>query len=143
MALISEWNVFRPGVIIGVAGAVVLLIMVGVWRKMENKEPVKISEKTIGVTLIGIVGALLLGVGMCLTMVWSNIVLGIVLGITMRYMNSVKKEINSYIDSKRLFRIRSGNDEAFPTYIKIHTMGKRRKYDFVVFSKEREGIIRG
>ena len=37
MALISEWNAFRPGVIMGAAGAVVLLIMVLVWRKMENK----------------------------------------------------------------------------------------------------------
>lgn len=81
MALIPEWNAFRPGVIMGVAGAVVLLIMVGVWRKMENKVPIKLSGKTIGAVLIGIIGALLLGVGMCLTMVWSNMVLGIVLGI--------------------------------------------------------------
>ena len=81
MALISEWNAFRPGVIMGVIGAVVLLIMVLVWRMMENKEPIKLSGKTIGATLIGIVGALLLGVGMCLTMVWSHLVAGIVIGI--------------------------------------------------------------
>lgn len=81
MALISEWNAFRPGVIMGVIGAVVLLIMVFVWRKMENKAPIKLSGKTIGATLIGIVGALLLGVGMCLTMVWSNMVMGIIIGI--------------------------------------------------------------
>lgn len=81
MALISEWNAFRPGVIMGVIGAVVLLIMVFVWRKMENKAPIKMSGKTIGATLIGIVGALLLGVGMCLTMVWSNMVMGIIIGI--------------------------------------------------------------
>lgn len=81
MALIPEWNAFQPGVIMGVVGAVVLLIMVLVWRKMENKEPIKLSGKTIGATLIGIVGALLLGVGMCLTMVWSNMVVGIIVGI--------------------------------------------------------------
>ena len=81
MALIPEWNALRPGVIMGVAGAVVLLIMAGVWRKMENKAPIKISGKTIGAALIGIIGALLLGVGMCLTMVWSNMVMGIVIGI--------------------------------------------------------------
>lgn len=81
MALIPEWNAFRPGVIMGVAGAVVLLVMVLVWRKMENKEPIKLSGKTIGAILIGIVGALLLGVGMCLTMVWSNMVVGIIVGI--------------------------------------------------------------
>lgn len=81
MALIPEWNAFQPGVIMGVVGAVVLLIMVLVWRKMENKAPIKLSGKTIGATLIGIVGALLLGVGMCLTMVWSNMVAGIIVGI--------------------------------------------------------------
>ena len=81
MALIPEWNAFQPGVIMGVIGAVVLLIMVLVWRKMENKDPIKLSGKTVGATLIGIVGALLLGVGMCLTMVWSNMVVGIIVGI--------------------------------------------------------------
>ena len=58
-----------------------LLVMVLVWRKMENKVPIKLSGKTIGATLIGIAGALLLGVGMCLTMVWSHLVMGIVIGI--------------------------------------------------------------
>lgn len=81
MVLILEWNAFEPGIIMGVIGVLVLLIMVLVWRKMENKAPIKISGKMIGAMLIGIVGALLLGVGMCLTMVWSNIVVGIVIGI--------------------------------------------------------------
>ncbi len=81
MALIPEWDAFKPGIVMGVIGIVILLIMVLVWRKMENKAPIKFSGKTVGATLIGIVGALLLGVGMCLVMVWSNMVLGIILGI--------------------------------------------------------------
>ena len=81
MALIPEWNAFRPGVVMGVSGAAVLLVMVLVWRKMENKAPIKLSGKTVGATLIGIAGALLLGVGMCLTMIWSHLVLGIVIGV--------------------------------------------------------------
>lgn len=81
MCLIPEWNAFKPGVGMGIAGAVVLLIMTLVWRKMENKAPIKPSGKTIGATLIGIVGSLLFGVGMCLVMVWSHMVLGIVIGI--------------------------------------------------------------
>lgn len=81
MALIPEWNAFQPGVIMGAIGVVVLLIMVLVWRKMENKSPIRLSGKTIGTVLLGIVGALTLGVGMCLTMVWSNMILGIVIGI--------------------------------------------------------------
>ncbi|HIX58952.1 MAG TPA: hypothetical protein IAA45_04455 [Candidatus Blautia gallistercoris] len=81
MALIPEWNAFRQGVVMGAAGLVVLLIMVLVWRKMEKKSPIRLSGKMIGTTLLGIAGALLLGVGMCLTMVWSNMILGIVIGI--------------------------------------------------------------
>ena len=81
MTMIPEWDAFRPGVVMGVMGAVVLLIMVLVWRKMEHKAPIQLSGKTIGAMLIGIIGALLLGVGMCLTMVWSNMVLGIVIGV--------------------------------------------------------------
>ena len=81
MALIPEWHAFRPGVVMGVAGALVLLIMVVVWREMENKAPIRLSGKTIGTVLLGIVGALLLGVGMCLTMVWSNMIFGIIIGI--------------------------------------------------------------
>lgn len=81
MALITEWNAFKPGVAMGVIGAIVLLIMVLVWRKMEHKAPIQVSGKTIGASLIGIVGALLLGVGMCLTMVWSHMVVGIIVGL--------------------------------------------------------------
>lgn len=81
MALITEWNAFKPGVIMGIIGALVLLLMVLVWRKMENKAPIQVSGKTMGASLIGIVGALLLGVGMCLTMVWSHMVIGILVGI--------------------------------------------------------------
>lgn len=81
MALIPEWNAFNQGVVMGVIGAVVLLIMVLVWRKMENKNPIKVSAKTIGIVLWGIIGALAFGVGMCLTMVWSHMMIGIVVGI--------------------------------------------------------------
>lgn len=81
MALIPEWNAFNQGIVLGVIGAVVLLIMVLVWRKMENKSPVKLSGKTIGTVLLGIVGALVFGVGMCLAMVWNNMIIGIAVGI--------------------------------------------------------------
>ena len=81
MALIPEWNAFKPGIVMGVVGVVVLLAMVIIWRKMEGKAPVKLSGKTIVAWLIGIVGALALGVGMYLTMVWSHMVMGIIVGL--------------------------------------------------------------
>ena len=81
MALVEEWNALKPGIVMGVAGVVVLLAMVMIWRRMENMAPIRLSGKTIVASLIGIVGSLLLGVGMCLVMVWSNMVLGIIIGI--------------------------------------------------------------
>ena len=50
-------------------------------EKDGKKAPIKVSGKTIGAVLIGIIGALGLGVGMCMTMVWSNMVPGIVIGL--------------------------------------------------------------
>lgn len=81
VCLLPEWNAFTPGVVMGCIGLVVLLAMVLIWRKMENKKAIKISVKTIGASLIGILGSLLLGVGMCLTMVWNQMVVGILIGI--------------------------------------------------------------
>lgn len=78
MVLIPEWNSFVPGCVMSVLGAVVLLAMVMIWRKMEGKPPLHLSPKTIGKALLGIAGALLLGVGMCMSMVWSNMVLGLI-----------------------------------------------------------------
>lgn len=81
MAMLPEWNAFKPGVIIGCVGLLFALITVFIWRKMEHKAPIKITGKAIFTAIIGIVGALALGVGMCLTMVWSNLILGIVIGL--------------------------------------------------------------
>lgn len=81
MALIPEWNAFMPGVIIGCIGLVFALLTVFVWRKMENKAPIKISGKAVLTALVGIIGALVLGVGMCFCMVWSHMVAGIIIGL--------------------------------------------------------------
>lgn len=81
MAMIPEWNAFRPGIIVGCVGIVFALITVFVWRKMEHKQPIKISGKAVLTAVAGIVGALALGVGMCFTMVWGNMILGIVVGL--------------------------------------------------------------
>lgn len=37
MAMIPEWNAFKPGIVLGVVGAVILLVMLMVRRKMEGK----------------------------------------------------------------------------------------------------------
>jgi hypothetical protein len=40
-----------------------------------------LNGKAIGTTLLGVFGAIVLGVGMCMTMVWNMLVPGIVVGI--------------------------------------------------------------
>lgn len=81
MTLIKEWDTFTSGVILGLIGLVMGFITFLIWRKMENKKPIKVSGKTFVTTLIGIVGALALGVGMCFSMIWQNMILGVIIGI--------------------------------------------------------------
>lgn len=81
MAMIEEWNMFKPGIVLGCVGLVLALITVLVWRKMENKAPIKITGKAVLTTVIGVVGALALGVGMCFCMVWNNMIPGIIIGL--------------------------------------------------------------
>ncbi len=81
MALIPEWNAFMQGIIFGGIGILLGVITIFVWRKMEHKAPIKVSGKGILTIAVGIVGALLLGVGMCFCMVWEKMFIGIVIGM--------------------------------------------------------------
>lgn len=81
MALISEWGTMKPGIIFGCVGILLGIITLIVWRKMTGKSPVKISAKNIFTVIAGIIGALALGVGMCFTMVWDKMILGIIIGL--------------------------------------------------------------
>ena len=81
MPLLPEWGMFQQGIVCGVIGLVVLLITVLVWRSMEGKAPIHLNAKTVGAVVVGVLGALLLGVGMCMTMVFGRMVLGIVIGL--------------------------------------------------------------
>lgn len=82
MALIPEWNALNQGIVVGCIGAVILIVLFLVRRKMEGKPViVKLSGKTIGTVVLGVVGALVLGVGMCMVMVWEMMIPGILIGI--------------------------------------------------------------
>ena len=48
---------------------------------MEHKEPIHITGKAVLTALVGIAGAFALGVGMCFSMVWGRMVVGIVIGL--------------------------------------------------------------
>ena len=81
MALLPEWGMMTPGVLLGLVGALILLTAVLVRRKMDGKPAIVFNGKTIGTTLLGVAGALALGVGMCMTMIWSMMVPGVMVGI--------------------------------------------------------------
>lgn len=81
MALIPEWNAFNQGIIFGSIGIVLGIITIITYRRMAGKSPVEISGRMIASLLAGITGALLLGIGMCFSMVWNNMILGIIVGI--------------------------------------------------------------
>ena len=81
MALIPEWGAFRPGIVSGCVGLLLGLTTVIVWRKMEHKASIRFSVKNVFAAVVGVVGALALGIGMCFCMVWGKMVLGIVIGL--------------------------------------------------------------
>lgn len=81
MALLPQWNAFNMGVFFGLIGLVLSLVTVGVWRKMENKAPIQITGKTVLIIAISVIGALALGIGMCFSMIWNNMIIGIIIGL--------------------------------------------------------------
>lgn len=80
MALLPEWNAFEPGTILGGVGLFLALVTLIIWRKMEHKQPVQISAKAVITVIVGVIGALALGIGMCFSMVWNSIMQGIIIG---------------------------------------------------------------
>ena len=81
MTLLPEWNAFNKGVILGAIGLVLGLITLIIWFKMEKKKLPKINRKTFLKILYIILSCLVLGVGMCLCLVWNNFLYGIIIGL--------------------------------------------------------------
>lgn len=81
MALLPEWNAFTQGVIFGAAGIILSIITLLIWCKMENKKLPKMSGKNVLRTIYTVIAALVLGVGMCMCLVWQQIVWGTLIGL--------------------------------------------------------------
>jgi hypothetical protein len=81
MALLPEWNAFLEGVIFGSIGMVMGVITLLVWCKMENKKLPKMSGKNILRTVYIVLAVLVLGLGMCMCLVWEQIVWGTLVGL--------------------------------------------------------------
>lgn len=82
MCLLPEWGTFNQGVVLGVIGAIELLATWIVYRKMSGKQSIKLNAKIIGNVIYGIFALLVFGAGMCMTMVFENVMIpGIIVGI--------------------------------------------------------------
>ena len=81
MALLPEWDAFTEGVIFGAIGIVMSMITVLIWCKMEHKKLPKVNGKNVLRTIYAIVAALVLGVGMCMCLVWEQIIWGTLVGL--------------------------------------------------------------
>ena len=81
MALLPEWNAFKEGVIFGSIGIVLGIITALIWCKMENKKLPQMNVKNVLRILYAVIAALILGVGMCLCLVWEQIIWGTLVGL--------------------------------------------------------------
>lgn len=81
MCLLPEWNAFRPGVAVSVVGAAIILVAVIYWRRQEGKTFTMPPLRMVGTVALAVVGALVLGVGMCMVMVWNVMLPGILVGV--------------------------------------------------------------
>ncbi|MBE6798160.1 MAG: hypothetical protein E7525_00030 [Ruminococcaceae bacterium] len=81
MALLPEWNAFKEGIIFGSTGIILSVITALIWCKMENKRLPKMSSKNVLRVIYAIIAALVLGIGMCMCLVWQQIVWGTLVGL--------------------------------------------------------------
>ena len=81
MALLPEWNAFTEGVIMGAAGIVLGATTALIWCKMENKKLPKMNGKNVFRILYAVVAVLVLGTGMCMCLVWEQIIGGTLIGL--------------------------------------------------------------
>jgi len=81
MCLLPEWNAFNEGVVAIAVGTVILLALIIVSRIKSGKPRKPTNWKLVGKIAYGAVSALVLGVGMCMIMVWNLMLPGILVGV--------------------------------------------------------------
>ncbi len=81
MALVEQWNTFAQGVAFGAAGLIVGAATLVAWYRMENKQLPRLSGRNLLRAAYIAAAVLLLGVGMCLCLVWQRFVWGTLIGL--------------------------------------------------------------
>ena len=104
MCLISEWNLFIPGIVVSIIGFIVLLCIIPIYRSSHPKKKHELINWGIVLTwIIGLVGSLIMGFGMSKIMVEtaseSDMIVGLVTGIIGLVICVLNYPIYSYIKS--------------------------------------------
>ncbi len=81
MVLLPEWNAFTEGILFGSVGIVLSIITVLTWCKLENKRLPKMNGRNAIRTIYAVTAVLVLGIGMCMCLVWEQIVWGTIIGL--------------------------------------------------------------
>ena len=81
MCLLPEWNAFTLGVVLTAIGGIALLTMGVIAYVKKAKDRAPINWKLVGKISYGVVSALILGLGMCMIMVWNLMIWGIIVGV--------------------------------------------------------------
>lgn len=107
LVLVSEWNMYLAGIVMGAIGLIGLLAIIPIYHKLGHYKVLKSNPMLILSLAIGILGLFILGVGMCLIMTVSNpatwqIVLGLVIGIIGLLLVSFNPVIYRVLEGRKL-----------------------------------------
>ena len=80
MCLLPEWNAFYEGVAFAAVGAVVLIVLAVVNRVRSGKPAKPVNWRLVGKIAFAVFAALVLGLGMCMILVWNLMLWGILVG---------------------------------------------------------------
>lgn len=102
MGLIQEWNMLKPGIVVGVIGFIILLCIIPIYKKSHPRKSYEPINWGIVITwIVGVVGALVMGFGMSKVMVGeatqSDMLIGIITGIVGLLICVLNYPIYAYI----------------------------------------------
>lgn len=107
MALVTEWDMLVPGIVVGVIGFIVLLCIIPIYRKNCPKKTTKRSvDWGLVITfVIGLVGSLVMGFGMSQIMVGeptkSDFIIGMITGVVGLLVCVLNYPVYYYIKSNK------------------------------------------
>ena len=106
MCLVTEWNMFKPGVIVGIVGFIILLCIIPVYRKSHpKKEHGPIDVGLVTTWVVGVVGALIMGFGMSKILVGTastaDMIVGLITGVVGLVICVLNYPIYAYIKSNK------------------------------------------